>query len=72
MVMYYHIAGNFRGVLIFVIFVTDLSHKICTPRKFATVGKGCLEKVAASVNVIVIERMASISNLLSVFDHRTQ
>ena len=37
----YRIAGNFRGVLIFVIFVTDAAvTKSCTPRKFAIVGKG--------------------------------
>ena len=43
--MSYRIAGNFRGVLIFVIFVTDLTvTKFCTLRKFATVGKGRLEK----------------------------
>ena len=42
---WYRIAGNFRGVLIFVIFVTNLTGtKFCTPRKFATVGKGRLEK----------------------------
>ena len=36
----YHIAGNFRGVLIFVIFVTDVAvTKFCTPQKFAIVGK---------------------------------
>ena len=41
----YRIAGNFRGVLIFVIFVTDVAvTKICTPRKFAIVGKGCQTK----------------------------
>ena len=37
----YRIAGNFRGVLIFVIFVTAVAFKkFCTPRKFAAVGKG--------------------------------
>ena len=39
--MVYRIAGNFCGVLIFVIFVTAIAvTKFCTPRKFATVGKG--------------------------------
>ena len=38
---YYRIAGNFRGVLIFVIFVTDIAvTKFYTLRKFAVVGKG--------------------------------
>ena len=37
----YHIVDNFRGVLIFVIFVTDVAvMKFCTPRKFAVIGKG--------------------------------
>ena len=37
----YRIVGNFRGVLIFAIFVTAVAiTKFCTPRKFATVGKG--------------------------------
>ena len=38
----YHIAGNFGGVLIFVLNLTVT--KFCTKRKFATVGKGRLEK----------------------------
>ena len=29
-------------------------------------------KVAASVHMIVVKRMASASNLFSVYDHRTQ
>ena len=66
----YRIAGNFRGVLIFVIFVTAVAiTKFCTPRKFATVGKVVTRKVA----VIVIERMDSISGISalsdSVFDY---
>ena len=37
----YRLAGNFHRVLIFVIRMTDLRvTKLCTPRKFATVGKG--------------------------------
>ena len=48
------------------------SHEIYTQRKFATVGKGHLVKVAASVRAIVVKLMASASNLLSVRDHRTQ
>ena len=41
----YRIAGNFRGMLIFVIFVTAVAvMKFCTPRKFVTVGKGRQEK----------------------------
>ena len=44
-VLTYRIAGNFHGLLIFVTFVTNLTvTKFCTPQKFATVGKGCLEK----------------------------
>ena len=55
----YRIVGNFRGVLIFVIFVTDTAvMKFCTPRKFAIVGKGRQTKVTAHVHTIVIERMA--------------
>ena len=53
--------GNFHGVLIFVIFMTDVAvTKFCTPRKFAIVGKDRQTKGRReySVHTIVIERMA--------------
>ena len=46
----YRIVGNFH---IFIVFVTALTDtKFSTPRKFATVGKGRLVKVAVSVRAI--------------------
>ena len=62
-----YIVGNFR-------YFHDCSnsHEIYTPQKFATVGKGRMVKVAASVCAIMVKRTASASNLLSVCDHRTQ
>ena len=45
-IIVYRIVGTFRAVLIFLIFVTALIvTKFSTTQKFATVGKGSLEKL---------------------------
>ena len=72
----YRIAGNFRGVLIFVIFVTYVAvTKFCTPRKFAIVGKGRQTKSRRECahdrnrthgSIIYIRQLFSVN---SVFDY---
>ena len=74
--MEYRIAGNFCGVLIFVVFMTDVAvTKFRTPRKFAIVGKGHQVKSrhACANNC---DRMhgsiSGISVLLTVSDFQTK
>ena len=68
------IADNFHGGGANFRYFRDCfnSHEIYIPQKFATVGKGRLVKVAASVRSIVVKRIVSVSNLLSVCNRRTQ